>query len=536
MAGIDRMDRTWLCSVLFMDIVGYSSQSVELQMKWKRRFNGYLAEAIAEVPESERVILDTGDGAAVCFLGAPETPMFAALQLCSSFCADEREQPPGLRVRIGINLGPVKLIKDINGALNAIGDGINAGQRIMSFAAANQILVSQSFYEVVSRLSDEYKQMFQLKGVEKDKHVREHTVYHLTPPGSERREAAVDPEPKIVMGVAPADVPLAGTPALAVPAPSRNRSTMWLAIGAALVVVAGLGAWYIRGSKATRPDAPVASQSAPANAPVATAAPTPAPATAAQLPQPAATAPVETARLEKTPPSVPVTNQAASPSAPLSSSPPSADATAAFEGGMRLLQQGSPTEALEKFSNAIRIKPDYVAAYVGRAQARRQLMQYDLSIADCNNVIRISPSDARGPNCRGSAYLLMKQYEPAERDFNDAIRLKPDFELAFLFRGTAYSGMQQYDRAIQDFSAALRLQPRNILTLRRRGAAYIGLNQYDKAIADYTQALRVDPDDVVSYAGRAKAEQLAGDTAGAAADRRQAQRLRKAKKGGKEEE
>src|SRR5580658_8969707 len=177
----EKIDRTWLCSVLFMDIARYSSQSVELQMKWKQRFNGYLAEAIHEVPESERVILDTGDGAAICFLGAPEAAMFAALQLCRSFAVDEKEQQPGLRVRLGINLGPVKLVKDINGALNAIGDGINAGQRIMSFAQANQILVSQSFYEVVSRLDDDYKLLFHLKGIETDKHVREHTVYHLMP-------------------------------------------------------------------------------------------------------------------------------------------------------------------------------------------------------------------------------------------------------------------------------------------------------------------------------------------------------------------
>src|SRR5579862_3363056 len=193
MADLQKMERTWLCSVLFMDIVNYSSQSVDMQMKWKTRFNGYLAEAIRDVPESERVILDTGDGAAICFLGAPEAPMFAALQLCRSFTLDEREQQPGLRVRIGINLGPVKLIKDINGALNAIGDGINAGQRIMSFASENQILVSQSFFEVASRLSDDYKLLFKLKGVEKDKHVREHTVYHLVPPGAEKVDSVIMP-------------------------------------------------------------------------------------------------------------------------------------------------------------------------------------------------------------------------------------------------------------------------------------------------------------------------------------------------------
>jgi hypothetical protein len=61
MAGLNQMDRTWLCNVVFMDIAKCSSQSVEVQMKWKQRFNKYLREAIRDVSESERVILDTGD-------------------------------------------------------------------------------------------------------------------------------------------------------------------------------------------------------------------------------------------------------------------------------------------------------------------------------------------------------------------------------------------------------------------------------------------------------------------------------------------
>src|SRR5580698_3328546 len=259
MPDLNKMDRTWLCSVLFMDIAKYSSQSVELQMKWKQRFNGYLAEAIQDVPESERVILDTGDGAAVCFLGAPEAAMFAALQLCRSFILDEQKQRLGLRVRLGINLGPVKLIKDINGSINAIGDGINAGQRIMSFAAENQILVSQSFFEVASRLSDDYKLLFKLKGVETDKHVREHTVYHLVPPGAEKQDSMIMPafqglslsEPASRQTSSPPEraAPAAADPGNAGnrapnPAASQRSSTPWMVGGVALLVVAAAGAWY----------------------------------------------------------------------------------------------------------------------------------------------------------------------------------------------------------------------------------------------------------------------------------------------------
>ncbi|MDP8982823.1 MAG: hypothetical protein M3O35_19780 [Acidobacteriota bacterium] len=179
-----KLDRTWLCSVVFMDIVSYSKQSVQLQMKWKERFNAYLAEAIRDVPEIDRVILDTGDGAALCFLGDPEAAMFSALKLRTAFLHDVIEQQPGLRVRIGVNLGPVKLVRDINGNLNAIGDGINVAQRVMNFAVENQVLVSRSYYEVVSCLSDSYNALFRYEGVRKDKHVREHSVYELVAPGS----------------------------------------------------------------------------------------------------------------------------------------------------------------------------------------------------------------------------------------------------------------------------------------------------------------------------------------------------------------
>lgn len=197
-------DRTWMCSILFLDIVNYSSQSVQLQMAWKRRFNHYLEEALGDVPEQERVILDTGDGAAICFLGGPDTAMVPALKLRSFFIGDERAQHSAMLVRMGINLGPVKLVQDINGHLNALGDGINAGQRVMSFAGDNQILVSRSFYEVVSCLSDCYGPMFSFVGARKDKHAREHVVYQLAPAG----EAAPPPNaPAIAEPSAPPPPP-----------------------------------------------------------------------------------------------------------------------------------------------------------------------------------------------------------------------------------------------------------------------------------------------------------------------------------------
>ena len=181
----DRSNKTIICSVLFLDIVEYSKKSVTGQISLKDRFNAYLSDAIHDMPVSDRIILDTGDGAAVNFLGDVESALTAALRLRESLLNEDPKIEPQLLVRIGVNLGPVRLVRDINGQPNIVGDGINVAQRIMAFADASQILVSRSYYDAVSRLSPEYSGMFHYQGSRTDKHVREHEIYAIGYPGDQ---------------------------------------------------------------------------------------------------------------------------------------------------------------------------------------------------------------------------------------------------------------------------------------------------------------------------------------------------------------
>jgi len=134
--------------VLFLDIAGYSRLGVTDQIKLKQSFNDLLSSALTDIDARERVVIDTGDGAAVAFLGDPERALFAALAVF-----DNAGQLP---VRMGINLGPVSLMKDINGLDNVVGDGINVAERVMGFANQGQVLVSRTFFEVVSLLTKDY--------------------------------------------------------------------------------------------------------------------------------------------------------------------------------------------------------------------------------------------------------------------------------------------------------------------------------------------------------------------------------------------
>jgi len=189
-ALIDRDNRTFICSVVYCDIANYSTKSVEVQIRLKEQFNRFTTEAIQNVAVNDRIILDTGDGAAICFLGDPEDALFVAMSLRDAVQdAAGRFTDDSLRVRFGINLGPVKVVNDINNRENIIGDGINVGQRVMSFAEPGQILVSRSYYEVVSRLTQEYARLFHYLGTRADKHVRQHEIYAVIRP-SEQENAA----------------------------------------------------------------------------------------------------------------------------------------------------------------------------------------------------------------------------------------------------------------------------------------------------------------------------------------------------------
>ena len=83
----DRQNRTIICSVLFLDIVEYSRKPVAEQIALRDRFNQLLSQALHGVAANDRVILDTGDGAAITFLGDPEDALFMALTLRDTLAA-----------------------------------------------------------------------------------------------------------------------------------------------------------------------------------------------------------------------------------------------------------------------------------------------------------------------------------------------------------------------------------------------------------------------------------------------------------------
>jgi class 3 adenylate cyclase len=271
---LDQANRTFICSVVFIDLVGYSKKPVTEQIRLKTSLTSNLSEAIKDIPVNDRIILDTGDGAAISFLGDPEDALFVTLSLREAMMREGMtstivESSGEDSVRMGINLGPVKLVKDINGHPNIIGDGINVAQRIMSFARPGQIVVSRSYYDVVSNLASEYAKLFHYEGSRTDKHVREHEIYVVghhegalqkAKDGMKDRATSTSPDARKAAGASTGSQ----TVTLSIPAFVNDKKKLSMIAGGMLLVVAILGVAVLMKKP---PPTEVAAATAPATEP-----------------------------------------------------------------------------------------------------------------------------------------------------------------------------------------------------------------------------------------------------------------------------
>src|SRR5436190_14536232 len=173
--------RTFVGSVVCIDLVGYSKLAVDRQIEVKKRFNARLVKAMAGVEAKDRVMLDTGDGVLIGFLGDPEH--------CFATVLGIREAIDPGSARIGIHLGAVKLMPGVSGEVRLVGDTASIAERITAFAEPGQIVVSRAFHAMVSRLSDQHEALFRNEGMHTDKQGQQHEIHVVDAPSPKRKSA-----------------------------------------------------------------------------------------------------------------------------------------------------------------------------------------------------------------------------------------------------------------------------------------------------------------------------------------------------------
>ncbi len=133
--------RLEIAHVLFIDIVGYSKLLIDDQRELQQQLNQIVRgteQFRAAEAAGKLVRLPTGDGMALVFFTSPAAPVQCALGI-----SDALQSHSQLRLRMGINTGPVSGVADVNDKSNIAGAGINMAQRVMDLGDAGHILLSK---------------------------------------------------------------------------------------------------------------------------------------------------------------------------------------------------------------------------------------------------------------------------------------------------------------------------------------------------------------------------------------------------------
>lgn len=139
-----------MAHVLFMDIVGYSKLPTDHQTQIVKRLQLIVGgtDTFRQARKTNQVISRaTGDGMALVFFSGPQAPVECAMEI-----ARVLRLQSDMKLRMGINSGPVYRVNDMNQTVDVAGAGINMAQRVMDCGDADHILLSKSVADVLKEI------------------------------------------------------------------------------------------------------------------------------------------------------------------------------------------------------------------------------------------------------------------------------------------------------------------------------------------------------------------------------------------------
>src|SRR5947207_10198655 len=138
--------------VLFVDIVAYSKLLSSQQRELFALLNDIVRnneQFRAAEAAGKLVRIPTGDGMVLAFFTSVDAPVRSALEISRGLRAH-----PELKLRMGINSGPVDQVSDVNEQRTITGVGINMAQRLMDCGDAGHILLSRRVADDLAQYSE----------------------------------------------------------------------------------------------------------------------------------------------------------------------------------------------------------------------------------------------------------------------------------------------------------------------------------------------------------------------------------------------
>ena len=160
-------------------------------------------------------------------------------------------------------------------------------------------------------------------------------------------------------------------------------------------------------------------------------------------------------------------------------------------------------EAIELFSKAIELDPDFVGAHVGLAESCLIQRAWGYTIRDpqdafaaARRAVELDPQDASAHRALGATLFATGDHPAAIAECNRAIQLNPSDAQIYFWLGFAQTYSGNAVEALNSFNYAINLSPRDIILGRFYGGltvSYLFLKRHDEAVEAAQKSIQNPP-------------------------------------------
>ena len=200
---------------------------------------------------------------------------------------------------------------------------------------------------------------------------------------------------------------------------------------------------------------------------------------------------------------------------------PDVDAYVLYRRGKAILNEPQTAErvdeAVQMFSQALALDPDYAAAHAGicsaevaRFQETREPAAIERAENACGAALRTNPNLSMVHASLGHLYLLSGKNGDALNAFSRALEINSREINAMKGIAAVMQRRNEFDEAEQMLQRAIELQPGNWHSIDKLGGLYFLRGRYDEAADAYRKVVYLDPDNWWSLGNLGSALMMTG--------------------------
>tara|TARA_B110000438_G_scaffold264473_1_gene277177 strand:- start:2085 stop:4058 length:1974 start_codon:yes stop_codon:yes gene_type:complete len=169
--------------------------------------------------------------------------------------------------------------------------------------------------------------------------------------------------------------------------------------------------------------------------------------------------------------------------------------------GAVFAEQNMLEEALQNYSKAIKINPNYVQAYNNLGVCKYKLGKKDEAIKVYEKAIKINPLHADTYNNLGVAFKLteINANEKSIKFYKKAIEIEPNHADAHNNLGSEFRKLKDYEKSIYHYEKAIAANPKLFIAYSNLGNVYKRLGNYKAAIKSQEKAIKINPKSSDAY-------------------------------------